>query len=381
MSVDIQNLIGRGETADIEFKVALPRLSELAERLCGFANTPGGGTVVIGIEDKSWQIVGVKSSSDAIDGLLQAARLCKPAVRFVPALPQVVTEGGKEIVTARIAGNEGQLYQAGGVCWVRRGTYTVPLEVDEIERFLYNQGRLDWETQPTPGTTLSDLDDQKIQAYLEQRPSYRRSADRLADLERILTNIGCLVKSPTDSTATPTNAGLLLFGHHPQDFLLQAEVVCVLYGDELGLRRFADRRVLSGTLGQQIDQAEGWLRQYIAVGGEIEGFRRIDRPQYPLEALREAVVNALVHRDYSLKGEAVRIFFYANRIEIRNPGLPHARPDAGQFAARPVAFQATQSGAGQRAARSAGQLRRANGDGRAVYAQPDGGTRRVAAPV
>ena len=84
----------------------------------------------------------------------------------------------------------------------------------------------------------------------------------------------------------------------------------MLYKDKIGKQRFADRRILHGTITQQIDQAEAFFKQYIPVAGRIEGFHRIDEPDYPLEALREAVVNAVVHRDYSLQGEAVRIFYY-----------------------------------------------------------------------
>lgn len=110
-------------------------------------------------------------------------------------------------------------------------------------------------------------------------------------------------------------------GYSPQQFLIQAEVVCVLYGDTLGVRRYADKRVLHGTITQQIDQAEAFFKQYVPVAGYMDGFHRRDEPDYPLDALREAVVNSVVHRDYSLRGEAVRIFYYSDRIEIHNPGL------------------------------------------------------------
>jgi predicted HTH transcriptional regulator len=78
---------------------------------------------------------------------------------------------------------------------------------------------------------------------------------------------------------------------------------------------------MQGSVSQQIDQAEAFFKQYVPVAGYMEGFHRRDEPDYPLDALREAVVNAVVHRDYSLRGEAVRIFYYSDRIEIHNPGL------------------------------------------------------------
>lgn len=319
----LEALIKGGETPTVEFKVAAPRPSDLAERICGFANALGG-FIIIGVTDQNWQIVGVKKLSETLDALLQAARLCKPAVRFDPPQPELLELEGQQLVVAHIPPNNGTLYQSGGVCWIRRGTFTVPLTVKEIEEFLYTQGVLAWETQPVNRATMADLDMTLVETYLEQRPSRSKIAGRLANLEEILLNIGCATVTRDDvgqKVIRPTNAGLLLFGYDPQQFLIQAEVVCVLYKDKTGKQRYADRRILQGTITQQIDQAEAFFKQYVPVAAYMEGFHRIDEPDYPLEALREAVVNAVVHRDYSLQGEAVRIFYYPDRIEVHNPGL------------------------------------------------------------
>ena len=319
----LEALIKGGETPTVEFKIAAPRPSELAERICGFANSLGG-FIIIGVADQTWQIVGVKKISETLDAILQAARLCKPAVRFDPPQPRVIELENQQLVVAHIPPNNGTLYQSGGVCWIRRGTFTIPLTVKEIEEFLYSRGVLAWETQPVARATIADLDMTLVESYLEQRPSRSKLAGRLANLEEVLLNIGCATIAKDDAQQNvirPTNAGLLLFGYDPQQFLIQAEVVCVLYKDKTGKQRYADRRVLQGTITQQIDQAEAFFKQYVPVAAYMDGFHRIDEPDYPLEALREAVVNAVVHRDYSLQGEAVRIFYYQDRIEIHNPGL------------------------------------------------------------
>ncbi len=226
--------------------------------------------------------------------------------------------------TSTVESNDGTLYQAGGVCWTRRGTHTVPLEVSEIEAFLYHRGTLAWEAQPVLRAKLQDLDMAMVEAFLERRPSRSKDSGRLSRLDEILLNIGCAVMDEDErkqQVIRPTNAGMLLFGHDPQQFLLQAEVVCMLYRDNLGMKRYADRRTLHGTITQQIDQAEAFFNQYVPVAGYMEGFHRRDEPDYPLDALREAVVNAVVHRDYSLRGESIRIFYYPDRVEIHNPGL------------------------------------------------------------
>jgi len=318
----LEALLAEGETQLVECKVAPPRLAELAQRICGFANALGG-FLVIGVKDQTWEIVGVKQAQESVDALLQAARLCKPSVRFDPPHPRLITLHGKHLVVAQIPPNDGQLYQIGGVCWMRRGTFTVPMEVSEIEAFLHQRGSLAWESHPVERATLADLEMDLVDAYLAQRPSRPKETGRLPNREEVLLHLGCAVRGAGEDHAVirPTHAGLLLFGRHPQEFLIAAEVVCVLFKDALGLHRYADRRILHGTITEQIDQAERFLAQYIPVGAHIEGFHRVDEPDYPLEALRELMVNAVCHRDYSLTGEAVRVFYYPDRLEVRNPGL------------------------------------------------------------
>jgi ATP-dependent DNA helicase RecG len=251
----------------------------------------------------------------------------------------VVYLEGKALVAGHVPPNNGTLYQAGGVFPIRRGTHTVPLEAPEIERHLHHRGTLAWEARPVAGATEEDLDPGRVEEYLAHRPG--RRGQRAAADPQTLTRIGCLAPDPADPhTLRPTHAGLLLFGHAPQELIMQAEVVCILFGDEVGLRRYLDRRIVQGTLPQQIDQVEAFLSQHMPVSARLEGFHRVDEPAYPLSALREALVNAVVHRDYSLTGEAVRLFYYPDRIEVHSPGplLPGLHLDdlrAGHVPSRP----------------------------------------------
>ncbi len=122
-------------------------------------------------------------------------------------------------------------------------------------------------------------------------------------------------------TIVPTNAGMLFFGQSPQDHIPQSEVVCVLFRETVGASRYADRKIVTGTLQELIDNTEAFLDRYIAVGARIEGWKRIDIPEYSIEVLREAVINAVVHRDYSRRGERVRVFYYPDRVEVHSPGF------------------------------------------------------------
>lgn len=97
--------------------------------------------------------------------------------------------------------------------------------------------------------------------------------------------------------------------------------MCVLFHETVGASRYADRKIVRGTIQELIDGVEAFLTRYLAVGARFEGFKRIDIPEYSLEVLREAVINAVVHRDYSRRSESIRVFYYPDRVEVHNPGL------------------------------------------------------------
>jgi predicted HTH transcriptional regulator len=178
----------------------------------------------------------------------------------------------------------------------------------------------DWEVQPARRATMRDIDLERVEAYLSQRSTRGRHASRFEDVEQVLIGMECALATP-GGEVIPTNAGILFFGRDPQQLLIQAEVVCVLYRDTLGVGGYVDRKIITGTIQELIDEAEYFLNKHMTVGAKIEGWKRIDLPDYPIEALREAVVNAVIHRDYSRRGESIRVFYYSDRIEIHSPGL------------------------------------------------------------
>jgi ATP-dependent DNA helicase RecG len=294
----------------------------MAERLCGMANAQGG-LVIIGVKDASHEIVGVPDQrlGETLDVILRAVRhMIKPELVLDPPEPEIYTVSGKKLVVATVKPSHGPVYQVHGVYWVRRGTHTVSLSLSELLEMANDRGLVDWEHQSARNATMEDIDLEKVKAYLARRSANTRQASRFRDLERALVGLECAVATSSGKVA-PTNAGLLFFGYAPQEHIVQSDVACVLFRETVGASRYADRRILSGTLQELIDGAELFLSRYIAVGARVEGFKRIDIPEYSLEVLREAVINAVVHRDYSKRGESVRVFFYPDRVEVHSPGL------------------------------------------------------------
>lgn len=163
----LRRIIKGGETTTVEFKVSPPRPTELAERLCGMANGQGG-LVVIGVEDNSLRIVGVRDVRVAVDVLLRASRQIQPALVLEPPEPEIYILDGKQLVVASVPPNRGPLYQSSGVCWMRRGTHTIPLNVAEMLEIANDRGLVKWELRPARKATMRDIDMEQVRFYLNQ---------------------------------------------------------------------------------------------------------------------------------------------------------------------------------------------------------------------
>ncbi|WP_129674363.1 helix-turn-helix domain-containing protein [Candidatus Chloroploca sp. Khr17] len=316
----LRQLIAGGETPTVEFKSSAARPIDIAERMCGMANNRAGGMIIFGIEDATRAIVGVRQPSLTQDHILRASRMIKPPVSLAETSVQTWLLDGHTLVSVEVPGNSGRLYQYNGACFVRRGTTTVPLSIEEINAFLNAYEPSRWELSIARNTAVEDLDPEALDRYFASRSPESRARQRHSSETEMLIGLKAVADDPQTGEARPTHAGLLMFGYDPQLYLPQSEVVCIKYADTQGIRTYIDRKNFVGTMPELIDKASSFLRQYIRVGATIRGFYREDEPEYPYEALREAVVNAVVHRDYARSGETVRVFLYSDRVEIRSPG-------------------------------------------------------------
>src|SRR2546422_8095493 len=204
---ELKKLIQGGETNTVEFKVAAPRATEMAERLCGMANAQGG-MVLIGIEDSTHEIVGVPDQrvGESLDVILRAVReMINPELVLDPPEPEVYSISGKKIIVATVRPSQGPVYQAHGIYWMRRGTHTVSLSLSELLEMANDRGLLDWEHQPARNATMEDIDREKVQAYLALRSANTRQASRFKDMERALLGIDSAARTTTGE-GVPTNA-------------------------------------------------------------------------------------------------------------------------------------------------------------------------------
>ncbi|MBM3210675.1 hypothetical protein FJZ33_00530 [Candidatus Poribacteria bacterium] len=185
----------------------------------------------------------------------------------------------------------------------------------ELRRLVLSRGEVKFELLTDDRFDLKYIDKILVGQFIQQRQKSGRSLD--ISNEEALANIGCLVKK--GRRYKPTNAGMLLFCKDPQLFILQSEVICVRFKGA-DVIEYIDRKELRGPLPKIVEDAEAFIQRHMKMGGRIVGFRRIDYPEYPIEATREAILNALIHRDWSLYGQHIRIFMFDDRIEIHSPG-------------------------------------------------------------
>jgi ATP-dependent DNA helicase RecG len=178
------------------------------------------------------------------------------------------------------------------------------------------------------GAGISDLDLEAVRAYLSaldaeagRSPADPASAgpESGADvLERRLAALG--LGAGTGADWHPTVAGLLLFGRAPHHALPQVQVKAARFRGTDVSGFIVDRAELSGATGPLIEAVSQFVTRNMRVGGAIEGVYRRDVPEYPIQAVREAVTNAVAHRDYSLTGQKVQVRMFDDRLEIESPG-------------------------------------------------------------
>jgi ATP-dependent DNA helicase RecG len=286
----------------------------LAEYLVAFANSDGG-TVVIGLDEKG-RVVG-RVYAEELEGVLRSAeRLCRPGV--VTGWDQL--DGPAGPTYAITVPRSPELHSlADGRVLIRAGNQNRPLGGEEIRHLAATKSSSDFEAETVAGATRADLDDDVIAEYLDKRQQRQRRVISLT-ADQLLVELGAL-----DDAGRPTHSGLLLFGRNPQRFMPQAGLVFVKFvgtqprGDD-GLAGYGRREEVIGPLARVIETAWQVVWGEMSVGAVVKGLERQEIAEYPPFAVREALVNAVCHRDYRLKGRRIEMRMYSDRLEVISPG-------------------------------------------------------------
>lgn len=310
--MNVPELLTATEGKTLEFKRDLSSLLPILKTLVAFANT-SGGTLVIGVQDDG-TVVGIA------DALREEERLASSIADGIrPAMTpeiDIVSHDGKTLLIARVPHWRGPFYLRSegpedGV-YVRLGATNRragPEILAELQRSLAG---LSFDQLPCADLSADDLDPERIRRYFAAI-GRKVSREHLASLGVLVAQAGRLA---------PSHGGLILFGRDAprQRLFPDARVSCARFR---GVERvdFLDRLDLDGTVLDALEEAPKFIRRNTRLAAKIVTMRRQDIPEYPEVALREVLVNAVAHADYSITGMHIRVAIYADRLEVENPGM------------------------------------------------------------
>lgn len=321
------------DTASVEVKAAAGGFPKsVGESVSAFANG-SGGVVLLGLAEtddfRPAPGFDAQPIRDALAGLCHDEM--EPPVR---SDIEIVPFEGAQVVYLDVPATDPLLRP----CHIRRrGPYSGSfiragdgdrrLTAYEVTQQLSNRAQPTDDAQVVPGCSLDDLDPEAVQAFLRRLRARPSRAFRDVDDERALIRAGAAAKD-SDGAVRPTLAGLLCLGSYPQQFVPQLFVSFVaLPGRTLGDAmddgtRFLDNVSCDGTITQMLDAVLVAVRRNMRTAAVIRGRGREDRYDYPVEVIRELVVNALLHRDYSpgSRGTQVQVELYPDRLVVKSPG-------------------------------------------------------------
>jgi ATP-dependent DNA helicase RecG len=310
--MNVADLITSPEGKTLEFKRDLSSLAPVMKTLVAFANT-AGGALVVGVTDDG-AVVGVAHPLAEEERLASAiADSIRPAM--TPEI-DLVSHQGKTLLLVRVPHWRGPFYVRSegpqeGV-YIRLGSTNRragPEILAELQRSLAG---LSFDQLPCPDLSADDLDATRLERYFAA-VGRKTSQEHLASL-------GVLV--PQAGRLAPSHGGLILFGRDgPRQRLFpEARISCARFrgADRVD---FLDRLDIEGTVLEALEETPKFIRRNTRLAARIVTMRRQDIPEYPEIALREVLVNAVAHADYSLGGMPIRVAIYANRLEVENPGL------------------------------------------------------------
>ncbi|MBU3902464.1 MAG: putative DNA binding domain-containing protein [Candidatus Thermoplasmatota archaeon] len=312
----MKGLNKKKESETVEFKKSLREWKEIVETVSAFSNTKGG-TIFVGVED-SGNVVGIAVGKKSLEDIAQKIKQ-NTDPKIYPSI-SVENVKGKKVIIIEVPKSKSKPVFAFDKVFRRVGRSNHRVSSEEIRMMALEGRRVYWDAEICEGTTLEDIDKKKIKWYLMKREEIRKiTKPKDLTYEELLLNIG--VARKIDGNIQPTNAGILLFGKNPQRFALQSVVRGVKFKGIKITDTVIDRIDCSGVLWEMVEQIEEFIRKNIRLLSfrTPESFAREDKFEYPIQALREAVINALIHRDYREPAD-VRVFIFDNSIKVVNPG-------------------------------------------------------------
>jgi ATP-dependent DNA helicase RecG len=313
---DIYPLIAQGMGPELHWFVEDVPLAELAAAMAAMANTTGG-KLFLGINPRSGQIAGIKDLKPSIDQVFQACLVVDPTL--VIPVPKVRKVSRTEILEITIPEGLPHVYSLQGRYYHRQGKRTSPIPARQLRRLLVERGMVPFESRLPPGVSYEDLDPEQIETFAQGYFSAVKINDGETDLsiDDLLLQRGILKQDGDE--IKPTYAALLLFGRTPQRWLPAAHILAARFSDVTFGDQFI-KQELNGSLIHQLQQAEQFLSANLQSVVRLIGFTHQEAFEYPFEAVRELIVNAIAHRDYNVQGDSIHLNIFSDHLEVTSPG-------------------------------------------------------------
>ena len=306
----IDNLLQQAENDRIELK-ASAELDTIAKVITAFINSHGGD-LILGVDDNK-NIIGLENAEQFAVNIQNY--LTNNIVPIAPISVLPISYKNKKLILISVWEGAKKPYSFKQVIYNRVDNNTLVAKNTEILSLIENRKKADfnWERMPVLGAELEDLDIYEIQRTIELVKK-RDSQHTFADEEDFLIKQGLMLNGNI------TNACIILFGKNPTRFIPQSKIRLTVYPDKNATNAFLEDRFFDGNIFSNITSVFTYLDALYAKTIRIEGIHRTEKKNYPEIALREGILNAIVHRDYKSANGFLQISIFSDRTEISNFG-------------------------------------------------------------
>jgi len=312
--VDLKDLIHKGESDTVEFKKSVSEWKEIVETISAFSNTKGG-VIIVGVGDNG-RIYGINIGKNTIEDLTNKI-LTNTDPKIYPEITVSSIED-KKVIVIKIEKFPYDVVFAFGKPFERVGRSTVRMSKDEYKKRILeiHKKEIYFDGQILDEATIADIDEDNLRVFIKKAKEKRGLG--IEETESVSSILRKLKLMKGDSL---TNAALLLFGKNPQQYFPQASIKCIRFKGIDVTGDMFDFKEMESNLLTQVEEVERFIFNNISLRAWIEDgkIERQEKWEYPPKALREAVVNAIVHRNYRVPSK-IQIRIFDNRIEFWNPG-------------------------------------------------------------
>ncbi|MBX9586024.1 MAG: putative DNA binding domain-containing protein [Gammaproteobacteria bacterium] len=307
----LTDLLSQPESKVLEFKENATSADRIIKTVIAFANT-AGGKIIIGVKDKDHSVVGINNILQEEERL---ASLITESIKpmMIPDI-DIVSYNNKELIMINVPYLTGPYYLKNsglhkGV-FIRLGSTNRLADSETISYLQRLAKNISFDEMACVTAKLEELNTTQIRNVLKK--SYKKLD------KKHYQSLGII--APHAEKMYATYGGILLFGYDRLKWLPDSLLRCVCFAG-IGRSDIVDQKDIASPLTDAVDEAIAFIHRHTNLSAKFTGgARRIDVHQFPLEAIREAVVNAIVHADYAMKGGSIQIAVFSNRIEITNPG-------------------------------------------------------------